>query len=240
MKFNLKSLLNDKVVLYIVLFFAVTNFFGYILLNNYNAIITMALAGLIASYFSKNMIVILSVAILGGTLVTGADTVNHGMHKRHREGFKNGKGDNDKKGKGKDKDKDKDKKEEEKKATKKLLAKAAKNKAAKKQVAKKPKSNTNNSKEDSEEGFSELPESGQFQGSNSALAEETENAIDNLDKFLGSGSIDRLLDQQNALNSSVQTMEPLINNASKLLEGLNNSHIIEKLSTMANNLGPRT
>lgn len=89
MSFKIDSLLKDKVILYIVLFFAVTNFFGYIMMNNYDAIISMILAGLITSYFSKNMIVILLISIIGGSLVTGASSINEGVKHRVREGMGN-------------------------------------------------------------------------------------------------------------------------------------------------------
>ena len=53
-----------KLVLYVVLFFAVTNFFGYLLLDNYNAAIFMSVVGFVSSQFSKNMIVVLGASIV--------------------------------------------------------------------------------------------------------------------------------------------------------------------------------
>ena len=79
MKFNMKSLLKNKYVLYIVFFFAITNFFGYVLLKNYDAVIFMVLVGLVTSYFSKNMIVILVTSIASTTLLTAMSTVNEAM-----------------------------------------------------------------------------------------------------------------------------------------------------------------
>ena len=38
-KMNIKQVLENKIVLYVVLFFAVTNFFGYLLLHNYFSVI---------------------------------------------------------------------------------------------------------------------------------------------------------------------------------------------------------
>lgn len=212
MKFNVKSLLTDKVVLYIVLFFAVTNFFGYILLNNYNAVITMALVGLFASYFSKNMIIILFAAILGGSLVTGADTVNQGLHKRHREGMQNRKVKEEKvkKENKKKENKKKDKKIEEKEGFKKINTKK-------------------NSDSDDEDSDKEAFEP-------SSDLDSTERAINNLDNILGGGNINKLLEQQNALNSSVEGMKPLLNSASKLLDGIHNSNMIERLSTMSESM----
>lgn len=79
MKFNVKSLLKDKTVLYVVLFFAITNFFGYILLKNYDAVMFMVLVGLITSYFSKNMIVILLSSIILTTFLTTTSTIKEGF-----------------------------------------------------------------------------------------------------------------------------------------------------------------
>lgn len=79
MKFNVKSLLKDKIVLYVVLFFAITNFFGYILLKNYDAVMFMVLVGLITSYFSKNMIVILLSSIILTTFLTTTSTIKEGL-----------------------------------------------------------------------------------------------------------------------------------------------------------------
>ena len=65
---------------------------------------------------------------------------------------------------------------------------------------------------------------------------ETEAAMDRLDDILGSGGIDKILKQQQDLKHSVKHMSPLLNNATKLLEGLNNSNIIGRLSGMADSL----
>ena len=85
MKFNVKSLLKDKTVLYVVLFFAITNFFGYILLKNYDAVMFMVLVGLITSYFSKNMIVILLSSIILTTFLTTTSTIKEGLGGREEE-----------------------------------------------------------------------------------------------------------------------------------------------------------
>ena len=79
MKFNMKSLLKNKYVLYIVFFLAITNFFGYVLLKNYDAVVFMVLVGLVTSYFSKNMIIILVTAIASTTLLTTMSTINEGF-----------------------------------------------------------------------------------------------------------------------------------------------------------------
>lgn len=56
--------LTNKYVLYFVLFLAFTNFVGYVMVRNLNAILLFIIFVLIVSYFSKNMIVVLGSAIL--------------------------------------------------------------------------------------------------------------------------------------------------------------------------------
>lgn len=64
MKRELNQLLKDKNVLYIVLFLAVTNLFGYIVTGNLEAVVFFLIIGFLTSYFSKNMIVVMLVAML--------------------------------------------------------------------------------------------------------------------------------------------------------------------------------
>jgi len=56
--------LTNKYVLYFVLFLAFTNFVGYVMVANLNAMLLFIIFGLIVSYFSKNMVVVLGSAIL--------------------------------------------------------------------------------------------------------------------------------------------------------------------------------
>jgi Sec-independent protein translocase protein TatA len=61
---EIKRLLKDKNVLYIVLFLAVTNLFGYIVVGNLEAVVFFLIIGFLTTYFSKNMIVVMLVAML--------------------------------------------------------------------------------------------------------------------------------------------------------------------------------
>ena len=79
MKFE--ELLQNKYVLYVTLGLAVTNVLGYAALKNSDALIMFFITGLLTSYFSKNMIVImLSAMLLTNFIVVG----RKGMQ---REGF---------------------------------------------------------------------------------------------------------------------------------------------------------
>ena len=68
---NMKKMLKNKTVLYIVFFIALMNMMGYLMVNNIDAVILLFLVGLLTSYFSKNMIVVLLVAVLFTNLLVG-------------------------------------------------------------------------------------------------------------------------------------------------------------------------
>lgn len=81
----MKNLLENKIVLYIVFFLSLSTIFGYMVLNNYAAVLFFILMAFLTNYFSKNMIVILGCAILGTHLLAMLDVFNN-----VREGFKEG------------------------------------------------------------------------------------------------------------------------------------------------------
>ena len=99
----MEKLLQNKYVLYLVLFVAVTNILGYLAIEDFNSLMVFIAICALASHFSKNMIVILGSAILGTNILYASS--------RMREGFKEG---NDEK----EKEKRKKKKEEKKKKEK--------------------------------------------------------------------------------------------------------------------------
>jgi hypothetical protein len=71
MKLNLNSFLKDKNVLYVVLFLAITNIFGYLMLRNFDAIVFFFVVGFLSTYFSKNMIVVMIIAMISTNLLVG-------------------------------------------------------------------------------------------------------------------------------------------------------------------------
>ena len=86
MKFNIKSLLKDKNVLRVVSLIAILNMLGYLIIRDLDAVAFFAIVGFLATYFSKNMIVVLLIAMVATNMLTMARTC-----KRVQEGFK-GKG----------------------------------------------------------------------------------------------------------------------------------------------------
>ena len=82
MKIKVNQLLKNKKVLYIVLFFTLMNIFGYLLLGDINAILFFVGAGLVTTYFTKNMILVM----LSAMLLTNLFSVI--TNKKINEGFK--------------------------------------------------------------------------------------------------------------------------------------------------------
>jgi hypothetical protein len=76
------KLLTNKYFLYFMVFLATTNVLGYLVTNKTNAVIFFALVSLLTYQFSKNMAVILLVAIIATNFLMA--------NKRMREGLENG------------------------------------------------------------------------------------------------------------------------------------------------------
>ena len=77
MNFSMKKLLKDKRVLYFVLFLALTNLFHFLFSRDFNGLTLFLVLGLLMSYFTKNMIVVLVVTML----------VTHLFRRNLREGL---------------------------------------------------------------------------------------------------------------------------------------------------------
>jgi len=83
MKPIISSLLKDKNVLLITAFLSVINLLAYLILKNYDAIIFFALVGLLTTYFSKNMIVILLVSLSSTLLFNSKPRILAGFGNGH-------------------------------------------------------------------------------------------------------------------------------------------------------------
>ena len=80
---NLKTFLQDKYVLYIVVFLTFTNMVGYLLVQDTEAILFTVIIGYIATYFSKNMIVVLLVALLTTNFLIGVRVFKNGSGNKY-------------------------------------------------------------------------------------------------------------------------------------------------------------
>ena len=73
------KVLENQYVLYFVLFLAVTNLLGYLVLGNLHAIIFFILVGYLVSLFNKNMIIILSVPLILTSIFMIGKKVKEGL-----------------------------------------------------------------------------------------------------------------------------------------------------------------
>ena len=72
------KLLENKYVLYFVLFLAITNLLGYMMVGNMNAVILFTLLGGLMTFFSKNMIIVLAVPIVLTSVLLLGSKVSEG------------------------------------------------------------------------------------------------------------------------------------------------------------------
>jgi len=78
----MEKLLQNKYVLYLVLFIAVTNILGYLAIEDFRSLMVFIAVAALASHFSKNMIIVLGSALIGTNILYASS--------RMREGFKEG------------------------------------------------------------------------------------------------------------------------------------------------------
>ena len=81
----MENLLQNKYVLYLVLFIAITNILGYLAIEDFNSLMVFIAICALASYFSKNMIIILGSAILGTNIVYANSIMREGFKEGHEE-----------------------------------------------------------------------------------------------------------------------------------------------------------
>ena len=74
------NLLHNKYVLYLMLFFAITNVVGYLTIGDYKALGMFISLAIITSYFTKNFIIIFGLAIFGANILL-ANNVVEGFRK---------------------------------------------------------------------------------------------------------------------------------------------------------------
>ena len=213
MKISVKSLLKDKNVLYVVLFLAVSNLFGYLLMREIDAVVFFLVVGFLTTYFSKNMIIVMLVAMISTNLLLGSKhlrNVKEGMF-TGRDKTKNSKKDDDEKVVEIDVDV-KNGKEEVKESLVKLSPAPVN--------GKKPKLD---------------------------YAGTVEAAYDNLDDLLSSDAIknmtadtQRLAEKQKQLINNIGKLEPVMQKAGKMLDGIDMSSINNMIDTLSGTLGKFT
>ena len=248
MALTVNALLKDKTVLYIVLFFAVTNVIGYLMIHNIEAILFFAIVGVLTAHFTKNMIIVLLTALVATNAVVGARRAV-----QSREGFEHGADDDD--------DKKKKKKKDKEGLSLGGLGGDDKKKHKHKHKHKSHDDDDSDSDSDDKKESMATKRDGPVAASATQDEEESgrkpqldhaatlESAYDNLDKLLGSSAMaamgkdtQNLADKQANLMNNIQKLEPMIQKAGSMLEGLEASGsviegLMQKVGGLAGGLG---
>ena len=200
------NILTNKYVLYTVLFLAITNVLGYLAIRDFESIILMIAVGTLTNHFNKNMIVVLSSAILATAIFK--TTRRPAWPWYEREGFEN------KEGLEQKEEKEKDITKEKESMGVRTLQKLDKNldKAAK----------NRNDFEAADESEEDLVESG---SDKKDYANSMEDQINNLSNMLGSDKMknigkdtDDLVKKQGDLVDQMQNLGPMLKQAESLLD----------------------
>ena len=209
MKFNIKSLLHDKNVLYIVAFLASMNILSYLIAGNYESIVFFGVVGYLATYFSKNMIVILLISMLTTNLLLGTR-----MLKRNVESMTT-------KRKEEEKEEEKEKEEEEESIESEQMSNQAIKEGRKKSIPLKEKMQPNiDYAATLEQAYDNLDK---YLGSDGikSMGEQTQ----------------RLAEKQKVLMANIQNMEPVLKQASAALSSLPLDKLGSLQNTVSNALG---
>jgi hypothetical protein len=201
------KLLTNKYVLYAVVFIAVANVLGYLVTNKLNAVVFFGLVAFLASNFSKNMVVILLVALVATNLLMANKFTREGLDNMGPKGGMPGP-----------------------KGGAPAAVKAAINQinskiptAVKGAMPKKEKFGNKHASK-----LSNAAPVDSDGGSRIDYTSTIEGAYDNLDKILGgegitklTGDTQKLMEQQQKLFESMQSMAPMIEDAKGMLNGFN-------------------
>ena len=231
------KVLNDKNVLYIVFILAILNILGYLLAKNTEAIAFFLIVGFLTTYFSKNMIVVLLVAMVSTSIFTST-RMSFGKLGMSKEGMENkeGKKENDAK---KSDDKDADDKDDASNADK--VPKKEGFDDNKKTI---PKMNDKTDKSKDEPVGAEAQKTKGTNGKNFVSQGDTlAEAYKNLEGMIGKDGIkgltnqtETLLNQQHELMQNIKGMEPFIATAENLMSKLDLSSL-DGIGSMLSNLG---
>ena len=204
-----KSLLKNKIVLYVVSIIAFLNLFAYIMTGCVETVIFFALTGMITSCFTKNMIIVLGISILlTNTFAVCKSAVQRNMPVGSLlEGMDN-KGENTTK----EETKEGEKKEEEKKEEEK----------------KEEKPNEESKKEEMTTVYKK--------NNRVDYAATVEEAYDDLNKILGSDGVkniskdtEKLVEQQQQLTKMMQDMGPMVDKVSGIIGKVGGKDGLDKM-----------
>ena len=210
-----KKMLGNKYVLYVVLFLSITNILGYLASQDFNALTFFVVVAFLTTYFSKNMIIVLLVAMISTNFLSMSNRIPHTIEamtnkdKSHKEAMGH-------------------KEKEEHKEQEAMGHKESGTKGSSSSVSKESLKARNKLQPASLE-------------ENKVNYQDTlEAAYDNLDKILDSGAIqkmskdtDKLMNRQNKLAGQIEKFAPLLHKA----EGMLKSLPMEKMNSIISKIG---
>ena len=204
------KLITNKYVLYVIVFICLLHIFGYIMMGNMTAIILFVLVGLITANFSKNMVLVLAVPLIVTSSYVGGMFIKEGLENMSKD-----KKDSDVKTGATgvtDKSTDVPADTDIEKAKKQLDAKPAVGPSA---------------EEPSGHDAKIKPQKNEKKGSYVDHASTITEAYTDLSKILGGDGIQKLSEEtkmlaghQKNLAKSIENFGPIMDNARKMLEGL--------------------
>lgn len=81
--FDMKSLLHNTFVLYFILFISVAYLFFFMQTGNFRSVFVFLLVGFLTSFYSKNMIVVLTCALIGTRIISSMDSLHEGLETKN-------------------------------------------------------------------------------------------------------------------------------------------------------------
>lgn len=231
-KKNLSKILENKYVLYFVFILAIINLFGYMVTGNFNSIVFFVLVAFLTRFFSKNMIIILTIPLVLTSVLMVGKTVKESFENASKsidEQIKELQSEIDEmveKGLSSDADKSSFKEKNEKLKT---LMKQ-KNESGKSSDEKDKSDKKSDKKSESMSSMYNKPNRIDY-------ASTVEDAYEDLNKILGGNGIKQLTDdtqklmkQQLELADAMKSMSPLMEQAKGLLQGFD----LKNLSSLTN------
>ena len=234
---NMKSLLKNRNVLYVVFFFALANLFSYLMLDKLDAVAFFIVSGFVTSYFSKNMIIVMLTAMFSTLFLVQIKMLGKNVN----EGFteKTEEADEEEPSEVEEEEEEEVEVEEtdEEKIIKKKPIKNPKNSIERMTVTSgSPKGNASKTTNKKREQFTQQLNPAKYNPDEDDAprhkpkvdyASTLEAAYDNLDKLLSSDSIrnmseetNRLAEKQHKLMGNIKDITPIMDKASSMLNNL--------------------
>jgi hypothetical protein len=216
---SLSNLITNKYVLYLVATIAFLNVFGYMVLGNINAVVFFILVGYITTFFSKNMMIVLFVAMVLTNFLMAGMKIKEGL-----EDMKDGK--------------------DPKKDTPIVVPPhdPSADESAASETKKSPDQSGFEGRQPLE--YSDINKKGKNTGTRLDHGATVENAYDTLNKIIGGPGFSkmtddtkRLMEQQQKLAQSMEQFGPMLDSIKPFLEkaqGLLGNMDIKGISEMAN------